>query len=102
MKIVYFTFLLTVFTFCQIFSQNSISDSFIPLDTLSAEQDHARLLKLLGIDSLRAGPSGNPEAPNAANSDESIANPYPDLPDPLILNNGQKVTIGNVVEGTAS
>ena len=71
---------------------NSISDSIIPPDTLTAEQDHTRLLKLLGIDSLRPGPSGDPKAPNAANTNESIANPYPDLPDPLILNNGQKVT----------
>ncbi|MEJ2195524.1 MAG: hypothetical protein P8X73_11790 [Ignavibacteriaceae bacterium] len=71
---------------------NSISDSIIPPDTLTAEQDHTRLLKLLGIDSLRPGPSGDPKAPNAANTNESLANPYPDLPDPLILNNEQKVT----------
>jgi hypothetical protein len=36
--------------------------------------------------------SGNESAPNHANYDESKANPYPDLPDPLTLNNGQKVT----------
>ena len=95
MKIIYFTFLFTVFTISQIFSQtkiNSISNKAILPDTLTSEQDHARLLEMLGIDSLRPRPSGNPEAPNAANSDESIANPYPNLPDPLTLNNGQKVT----------
>ena len=34
----------------------------------------------------------NPQAPNAANYDESKANPYPNLPDPLTLKNGKKVT----------
>ena len=32
------------------------------------------------------------KAPNAANYDESKANPYPNLPDPLVLKNGKKVT----------
>jgi hypothetical protein len=34
----------------------------------------------------------NPQAGNYANYDESKATPYPDLPDPLVLKNGQKVT----------
>ena len=34
----------------------------------------------------------NPNAPNAANYNEAIANPFPVLPDPLLLNNGRKVT----------
>jgi len=46
----------------------------------------------LGIRALRPGPNGNEKAPNHANYDESKANPYPDLPDPLTLNSGQKVT----------
>ena len=95
MKIVYFTFLATVFTVCQIFAQVKVSSaaySLNPPDTLTSEQDHLRILKLLGIDSLRPGPSGDPKAPNAANIDESIANPYPNLPDPLKLNNGKKVS----------
>lgn len=53
--------------------------------------DYQLMLTQLKIDSLRAGPSGNPKAPNAANRDESKASPYTSLPDPLILNNGQKV-----------
>jgi len=60
------------------------------------EADHKRLLNLLKIDSLRPGPSGNPSAPNAANSDESKANPFTSLPDPLTLNSGEKVTSGKV------
>ena len=47
---------------------------------------------LLGITSLRPGPSGNPKAPNAANVDESKATTYTSLPDPLVMNNGKKVT----------
>ena len=50
------------------------------------------MMGLLGITALRPGPSGNPKAPNAANYDESKANPYPTLPDPLVLKNGKKVT----------
>ena len=59
-----------------------------------SEEDHAYLLKLLHIDSLRPGAngSGNPNVPYAANYDESKANPYPVLPDPLLLKNGKKVT----------
>jgi hypothetical protein len=34
----------------------------------------------------------NPKSPNYANYDESKANPFPNLPDPLVLNNGQRVT----------
>jgi hypothetical protein len=56
-------------------------------------EDHQQMLKLLNIDSLRPGVNGSdPNAPNAANYDESKANPYPDLPDPLLLKNGSKVT----------
>jgi len=55
-------------------------------------QDHQLMMKFLGITELRPGPSGNPEAPNAANTDESKASPYTSLPDPLIFKNGAKVT----------
>src|SRR5437870_11337618 len=59
---------------------------------MTAEQDHQRLLDLLNIKSLRLGANGgNPQAPNAANYDESKANPYPNLPDPLMLKDGQRV-----------
>lgn len=60
---------------------------------LTAQQDHRRTMELLNITSIRQGANGsNPKAPNAANYDESKANPYPILPDPLVLKNGQKVT----------
>lgn len=60
---------------------------------LTAQEDHKRLMKLLKITSLRRGADGrNRRAPNAANYDEAKANPYPRLPDPLVLKNGKKVT----------
>ncbi len=60
---------------------------------LTAEQDHQRIMDLLHIKALRPGADPNhADAPNAVNYDESKASPYPNLPDPLTLNNGQKVT----------
>ena len=55
--------------------------------------DYQNMLKQLGITSVRPGVSGmDPKAPDYANYDESKANPYPNLPDPLILKNGKRVT----------
>jgi len=59
------------------------------------QQDYKNMLGQLSITSTRPGPSGNPQAPNAANIDEAKASPYTTLPDPLILNNGKKVTSAN-------
>jgi hypothetical protein len=63
-----------------------------PPVTLTAEQDHQNMMDQLGIKALRPGPSGNEKAPNHANYDEAQANPFPDIPDPLTLNSGRKVT----------
>lgn len=61
-------------------------------EQLTAEQDHQRLMSLLGITELRPGRNGSdPDAPNAANYDEATSNPYPDLPDPLVMNDGRPV-----------
>src|SRR5258705_11289747 len=63
-----------------------------PPAVMTAQQDHDRLQALLHITSLRRGADGrNTDAPNAANYDEAKANPYPSLPDPLVLKNGKKV-----------
>jgi len=63
-----------------------------PPAQLTSEQDHQRTMDLLKISSLRQGADGNdPRAPNAVNYDESKANPYPKLPDPLVLRNGKRV-----------
>src|SRR5437762_1044187 len=58
----------------------------------TTQQDHQNMMDQLGIKTLRPGPSGRAGATNAANYDPAKANPYPDLPDPLTLKNGQKVT----------
>ncbi len=58
----------------------------------TAQQDHKDMMEQLGITRLRPGPSGNASATNAANYDPAKANPFPDLPDPLVTKNGQKVT----------
>jgi lysophospholipase L1-like esterase len=58
----------------------------------TAQEDHQNMMDQLGIRKLRPGPSGNEQDPNHANYDESKANPFPNLPDPLTLKNGQKVT----------
>jgi hypothetical protein len=56
-----------------------------------SEADHKLMMDTLGISSIRPGPSGNPQAPDAANTDEAKVQPY-FLPDPLEFNNGSKVT----------
>ena len=59
---------------------------------MTKDEDHKRTMDLLHITQLRRGKAGRDKTdPNFANYDESRANPYPDLPDPLTLNNGKKV-----------
>jgi lysophospholipase L1-like esterase len=58
----------------------------------TSEEDHQNMMDQLGIKALRPGPSGNESAPNHANYDEATANPYPNLPDPLVQKNGKRVT----------
>jgi hypothetical protein len=50
-------------------------------------------MDLLHITEVRRGREGNDKtSPYFANYDESKANPFPDLPDPLQLKNGKKIT----------
>ena len=59
------------------------------------------MMDQLGIKALRPGPSGDEKAPNHANYDESMANPYPNLPDVLTLNEWQEGDDGgDVVEAS--
>jgi hypothetical protein len=61
-----------------------------------SEQDRQRMLDLLKITTLRMGPTSRPEPQpgrfGLVNYDESKANPHPDLPDPLVMKNGKRVT----------
>src|ERR1035441_10796880 len=64
---------------------------------LTPQDDHQRLMDLLHITEVRRGKDGNnKDSPNYANYDESKANPYPNLPDPLVLKDGKKVTTAAV------
>jgi hypothetical protein len=74
-----------------VFSQ-ATSSSQPPAAHLTSEQDHQLVMDQLHITSLRRGADGDPKSPNAANYDEAKANPVPNLPDPLLLKNGKKVT----------
>ena len=74
-------------------AQSSTGTNFPPPLNWTAEQDHQNMMEQLGIKTLRPGANGmNRNAPNYQNTDEAKANPFPKLPDPLTLNNGQKVT----------
>ena len=64
-----------------------------PRVVMNNDQDRQNMMDQLHIKSLRNGSNGtNPEATNAANYTEEKANPYPKLPDALILKNGKPVT----------
>src|SRR5579863_10772553 len=68
------------------------ADGTTPVKMTKAE-DHQRTMDLLHITQLRRGKAGRDKTdPNFANYDESKANPYPNLPAPLTLKNGKKVT----------
>ncbi len=58
----------------------------------TTEQDHRNMQDQLGITMLRPGRNADSNAPNAANYDEALANPFPELPDVLRMENGTKVT----------
>lgn len=64
-----------------------------PARNLSAEQDRLRLLSLLGLkeSDLRPAPVTDARSPRSANYDESKANVFPKLPDPLIFKDGRLV-----------
>jgi (4-O-methyl)-D-glucuronate---lignin esterase len=56
---------------------------------LTAQADRQRIMDLLQIASIPPGAQGSN---NPATYDESQANPFPALPDPLVLKGGKKVT----------
>ena len=61
--------------------------------TMTSQQDHKLMMEKLGIKEIRRGRDGNNKnSPNYANYDESKANPFPKLPDPLVTNDGKPVT----------
>ena len=88
------TKIIICFLFCfSILSSGYCQDWKARMDSIRElnHADHKLMMSELGITALRPGPSGSPQAENAANSDESKASPYKKLPDPLVFNNGIKV-----------
>jgi hypothetical protein len=73
-------------------SATQAQTSALPPVTFTADQDHQNMMDQLGIKALRPGPSGDEKAPNHANYDETQANPYPNVPDPLTTSDGRRVT----------
>lgn len=72
--------------------QKRVQDSIRQAINTRTNADYKAMLNLLKITSIRLGADGNnPNASNAANYDEAKANPYPDLPDPLLLKSGKRV-----------
>jgi hypothetical protein len=55
---------------------------------MTSQQDRQRIMDLLKITMFPSGPG----AYLASTYDENVANPYPHLPDPLVFNDGTKVT----------
>jgi hypothetical protein len=62
-----------------------------PALAAATAEDHRDMMRQLGIQALRPGPSGRVDAPNSANYNESIANPFPNYPALLTLKNGKPV-----------
>jgi len=61
------------------------SPSYPAIVHMTAEQDHARTMYLLNMRLIRLGKDSDGDGRFPANYDESKANPFPTLPDPLIL-----------------
>ena len=60
---------------------------------MTAEQDHQNMMDQLGIKALRPGVQNDVKAKeNPVNYDETKANPWPNYPDPLVFDDGTKVT----------
>ena len=69
-----------------------LTSSSAAAEPWSAQQDHADMMRQLGITRLRPGPSGDPSAPNTANYDPALANPFPVWPELLRMADGRPVT----------
>jgi hypothetical protein len=82
---------LVLFTFAV--APDARADDAPPPVKMTAQEDHQKMVERLGIKDLRRGADGrNPQAPNYQNTDEAKANPWPNLPDPLVAKDGTKVT----------
>jgi hypothetical protein len=74
-----------------VFSQTNSSQYPQPV-TFTADQDRNNMMEQLGIKKLRPGANPNTPSSNPPNYNESLANPYPRLPEVLVTKTGQKIT----------
>jgi len=90
-----FLFLLFFFTLAIALGQFKLTpEQQKQRDELNArtQVDYQSMLDQLGIGEIRPGANGSdPNAENAANYDETKANPFPCYPDPLQFNDGKMV-----------
>jgi hypothetical protein len=63
-----------------------------PPAPMTAQQDHQNMMDQLHITTLRPGFSGDENAADHANYDPAKANPFPDYPDALTMEDGTPVT----------
>ncbi|MGN6533612.1 MAG: hypothetical protein ACTHK0_17855 [Ginsengibacter sp.] len=91
-KLFFFLFAINIsnFVFAQDTTVNGIK--YPKPVNFTSQHNQEPMMKQLGIQALRPGPSGNESAPNHANYDTAKANPCPQLPDILIATDGKIVT----------
>lgn len=65
---------------------------YSPVVHLTSEQDRQRTMDLLHITALRPGVNGDPAAPHGVNYDEAKVGVIAPLPNPLVMQDGRKVT----------
>lgn len=73
-----------------VWAADSAGDRQSPV-VFRTHEDRQNMMDQLGIARLRPGRSSKADSPNAANYDESKANPYPDLPELLMTESGHDV-----------
>src|ERR1700759_3487393 len=59
---------------------------------LKSEEEHQREMDALHVTAVGPGADGNPDSPRAANFDEAKGPAFRPPPDPLVMNDGKKVT----------
>jgi hypothetical protein len=69
--------LVAILGLAALFAKQSAASAASELKNWTTQEDHQNMMIQLGIKKLRPGPSGNENAPNHANYEESLANPFP-------------------------
>lgn len=77
---------------CEIVSAQESGSPEASRENRPAEEHRRYMLEQLGIRRLRPEVSRDPAAPTTANYEESKANPFSELPDPLVTKDGRPLT----------